>query len=98
MVVLFAALGFDTYIGDSRVLRGVIIREHDQLADGLERGLAGSRRAEDAAIGTLPVERETSSVALRADKLEFPIRYSLSDVRIEIQEVINISTVSWQLL
>src|SRR5262245_13488846 len=98
MIVLLATPGLDPYIGDSGVFRSVVVRKDDQFADRLERWLAGSRRAEDAAVGPLPVERETGPIALCADKLEFPLRYPLRDTWIEVKEGVNVSAVTRQFL
>ena len=45
--------------------------------------MAGGGLAEDAAVGALPVERETRAITLRADELEVAVHVGLGDVGIE---------------
>ena len=52
------------------VLRREAVGKHRQFADGFERRLAGGGLAEDAAVGSLAVQRETRAVTLRAEELE----------------------------
>src|SRR5262249_57283548 len=94
LIVLAAALGLDADVGDAGVFRREIVGEHNQLADGFERGLAAGRLAEDAAAGPLAVEREAGAVALRADELEGAVTHPLSDVRVEVEERIDVAVVA----
>ena len=72
----------DADIGDARVFGCEVVRQHRNVSDGFERRLAGRGLSKHAAVGALPVKRETCAVTLGTDKLESAIRICLRDIGI----------------
>ncbi len=81
MVLGTAAFCRDANVRNPGVFRAKVRGQNVDLADGFQRGLAGRRFSEDAAVGTLAVDRETSSIALCPEKLEFTVSGLWSDPR-----------------
>src|SRR5882762_4743237 len=79
------------------VFRAKVRGKNVDLADGFERGLAGSWFSEDATVGMLTIDRETSTVALRSKEFELTIRGSLGNIGIQIEEGIDIAAVARKL-
>src|SRR6185369_6572677 len=97
VVLVRPALRVDANVRHAGVLRREVVREHGELADGLERWLAVGRLAEDRAVRALAVDREGRAVAERPDKLEARVAGRGRDVRVEVEELVDVAAIARKL-
>src|ERR1700722_1989028 len=81
-----AALGADAHGGDAGVLGAEPVGKHIEFADRFQRRLALRLLAENAPVGSLPIDGEISSVALCSQELEVTGHTALGYVGIDVQE------------